>query len=165
MKKSCCLKENQVIVMKVRWSHTKFETATKRSDKVLVLTVLPKSWTIRKVQEELGAYNCMVHKAKELVKENGILSTPNPKPGHTLPEETTDLVQNFYECDSVRRMIPGCKDFVSVRQAEGRVHVQKRLMLSNWKKHISYSRRSTQIKKLASLNSLMLMLMFVRNVF
>ena len=71
----------------------KFETATKRSDKVLVLTVLPKSWTIRKVQEEFGASNYMVRKAKELVKEKGILSTPNPKPGHTLPAETTDFVQ------------------------------------------------------------------------
>ena len=111
----------------------KFENATKRSDKVLVLTVLPKSWTIRKVQEEFGASNYMVRKAKELVKEKGILSTPNPKPGHALPAETTDLVQSFYECDEVSRMMPGCKDFVSVRQAEGRVHVQKRLILSNLK--------------------------------
>ena len=47
----------------------KFETATKRSVKVLVLTVLPKSWTIRKVQEEFGASNYMVRKAKELVRK------------------------------------------------------------------------------------------------
>ena len=37
----------------------KFETATKRSDKVLVLTVLPKSRAIRKVQEEFGVSNYM----------------------------------------------------------------------------------------------------------
>ena len=110
----------------------KFESATKRSE-VLVLTVLPKSWTIRKVQEEFGASNYMVRKAKELVKEKGVLSTPNPKPGHTLPAETIDLVQSFYESDEVSRMMPGCKDFVSVRKAEGRVHVQKRLILSNLK--------------------------------
>ena len=29
----------------------KFENVTKESDKVLVLTVIPKSWTIRKVRE------------------------------------------------------------------------------------------------------------------
>ena len=74
----------------------KFENVTKGSDKVLVLTVLPKSWTIKKVQEKFGASNYMVRKAKELVKENGILSTPNPKPGLDLPAETTDLVQSFY---------------------------------------------------------------------
>ena len=111
----------------------KFESVTKRSEKVLVLTVLPKSWTIRKVQEEFGASNYMVRKAKELMKEKGVLSTPNPKPGHTLPAETIDLVQSFYESDEVSRMMPGCKDFVSVRKAEGRVHVQKRLILSNLK--------------------------------
>ena len=111
----------------------KFDNVTKGSDKVLVLTVLPKSWTIKKVQEEFGASNYMVHKAKELVKEKGILSTPNPKPGHDLPAETIDLVQSFYECDEVSRMMPGYKDFVSVRQAEGRVHIQKRLILSNLK--------------------------------
>ena len=111
----------------------KFESTTKRSEKVLVLTVLPKRWTIRKIQEEFGASNYMVHKAKELVREKGILSTPNPKPGNTLTAETIDLVIKFYEYDEVSRMMPGCKDFVSVRKAEGRVHVQKRLVLSNLK--------------------------------
>ena len=75
----------------------------------------------------------MVRKAKELVKQKGILSTPNPKPGHTLPVETTDLVQSFYESDEVSRTMPGSKDFVSVRQSEGQTHVQKRLVLSNLK--------------------------------
>ena len=93
----------------------KFETATKRSDKVVVLTVLPKSWTIRKVQKAFGASNYMVRKAKELVKEKGILSTP--KSGHTLPAETTDLVQSFFKCDDVSRMMmPGYKDFVLDKQ-------------------------------------------------
>ena len=54
----------------------------------------------------------MVHKAKELVKQKGILSTPNPKLGHTLPAETTDLVQSFYESDEVSWIMPGSKDFV-----------------------------------------------------
>ena len=42
------------------------------------------------------------------MKEKGILSTPNPKPGHTLPIETIDLAWSFYECDEVSRMMPGC---------------------------------------------------------
>ena len=87
----------------------KFKATTKRSEKVLVLTVLPKSWTIKKVQEEFGATSYMVRKAKELVKQKGILSTPNPKPGHTLPVETTDLVQSFYESDEVSRTMPVVK--------------------------------------------------------
>ena len=43
------------------------------------------------------------------------------------------LVQEFYECDEVSRIMPGKKDFVSVRQGDGRVHMQKRLVLSNLK--------------------------------
>ena len=103
----------------------KFQATTKRSEKVQILTVLPKSWTTRKVQDEFGASTYMVRKAKELVKQKGVLSTPNPKPGHALAVETTALVQSFYESDEVSRMMPGKKDYVSVRQAEERVHVQK----------------------------------------
>ena len=109
----------------------KFHTTTKRSEKVQVLTVLPKSWPVRKIQSEFGASNYMVRKAKELVKEKGILATPNPKSGHPLASEAADLVRGFYESDDVSRMMPGKKDFVSIKQGEQRVHIQKRLVLSN----------------------------------
>ena len=71
----------------------------------------------------------MARKSKELVKEKGILSTPNPKPGSSLPQETTELVTQFYESDDISRVMPGKKDFVSVRKEGRRVHVQKRLMV------------------------------------
>jgi len=109
----------------------KFEETTVRSEKVQVLTVLPKSWSIRRIEEEFGASNYMVRKAKDLVKRKGILSSPNPKPGHVLATETADHVRSFYECDEVSRMLPGKKDFVSVKQEGKRVHIQKRLVLSN----------------------------------
>ena len=56
--------------------------------------------------------NYMVQKAKELVKQKRILSTPNPRHGHALAVETTDLVQRFYESS---RIMPGKKDNVSGR--------------------------------------------------
>ena len=62
-----------------------------------ILTVLPQSWSVKKIEKEFGVYNYMARKSKELVKEKGILSTPNPKPGSSLPQETTDLVIQFYE--------------------------------------------------------------------
>lgn len=111
----------------------KFHTSTKRSEKVQVLTILPQSWNIKKVQEEFGASNYMVRKAKELVKQKGILATPDPKPGRMLAAETADLIQSFYESDEVSRMMPGKKDFVSVRLGEQCVHVQKRLVLCSLK--------------------------------
>ena len=115
----------------VRQLKDKFQETTVRSEKVQVLTVLPKSWSIRRIEEEFGASNYMVRKAKDLVKRKGILSSPNPKPGHVLATETADHVRSFYECDEVSRMLPGKKDFVSVKQEGKRVHIQKRLVLSN----------------------------------
>ena len=42
-----------------------------------------------------------------------------------------DLVCTFYESEDVSRMMPGKKDYVSVRTSDGRVHVQKKLILCN----------------------------------
>ena len=109
----------------------KFQASTTNSEKVQVLTVLPKSWSVRKVQSEFGAPNYMARKAKQLVKQKGVLSTPNPRTGHGLAVETLDVVRRFYESDEVSRVMPGRKDFVSVREAGGCVHIQKRFVLSN----------------------------------
>ena len=43
------------------------------------------------------------------------------------------LVIDFYESDDISRTMPGKKDFISVRQEGKRIHVQKRLVLSNLK--------------------------------
>jgi len=86
-----------------------------------------------KVQEEFAASNYMARKAKELIKEQGIFSSPNPKHGYGLSLTTVKLVQAFYEFDEISRIMPGRKDFVSIRQGDQRTHVQKRLILGNLK--------------------------------
>ena len=111
----------------------KFHSTTERSVQVQVLTVLPMNWSIEKIQVEFGASNFMVRKAKQLVKDKGILSSPDPWPGRTLARRTVDLVVAFYESDSSSQMMPGKKDFVSVKGELGRVHVQKRLVFCNLK--------------------------------
>ena len=107
----------------------KFHASTDSSQKVTILTILPKSWSVQKVQEEFGVSNYMAHKAKDLVKNQGILSNPNPKHGCGLPLTTVNLVKDFYEFDDISHIMPGKKDFLSVRQGDQRVHVQKRLLL------------------------------------
>ena len=42
-------------------------------------------------------------------------------------------VRLFYEDDQLSTMHPGKKDFVSVRDEDGRVHIQKQLLLTNLK--------------------------------
>ena len=75
--------------------------------------------------------NYLARKSKELVKEKGVLSIPVPKCGPTLLAETVDIVHVFYESDDISRVMPGKKDFVSVKKEGKRLHVQKRLVLSN----------------------------------
>ena len=111
----------------------KFELAIPRSEQLQILTVLPRSWTLKKIQDVFQTSDYMARKAKQLVEEKGILSTPNPKPGHSLPSKSVDLIKSFYESDDISRAMPGKKDFVSIRQGEKRVQVQKRLVLSNLK--------------------------------
>lgn len=73
----------------------------------------------------------MVNKSRELLKSGGIMSSPIMKHGKPLSDETVTMVKSFYESDDVSRLMPGKKDFVSVKGVEGRNHVQKRLVLSN----------------------------------
>ena len=111
----------------------KFQLTAQRSEQLQILTVLPKSWSLKKIQQEFSVPSYMARKSKELVKEKGILSLPGPKPGPSLPPETVEIVHTYYESDEIGRVMPGKKDFISVKQEGKRTHVQKRLVLSNLK--------------------------------
>lgn len=111
----------------------KFKSCSKRSEKVQVLTVLPKSWSMKRIETEFEATNYMVRKAKKLVEDKGILSTPNQKAGRTLPASVVDNVRAFYCSDSTSRLMPGMKDYVSVNVDGQRQKIQKRLVLCNLK--------------------------------
>lgn len=104
-------------------------------DKLRILTILPQSWSCGKIENEFGVSNYMARKAKELVREKGVMCSPDPKPGSkTLAENVVELVQNFYNSDEVSRQLPGKKDYVSVKNGDNkRTHVQKRLVLANLK--------------------------------
>ena len=108
----------------------KFQEARKRSEQVQVLTVLPKSWSVTKIQQEFGVSEYMAQQSKKLVEEKGILSLPGPLRGPSLPPETVDIVCKFYESDDISRIMPGKKDFVSVKKEGKRQHIQKRWVLS-----------------------------------
>ncbi|KAL5515128.1 hypothetical protein EMCRGX_G000252 [Ephydatia muelleri] len=112
----------------------KFRSATTRSERIKILTVLPKSWSKRKIAKEFGVSRYLARRAKKLVAEKGILSSPNPEGGRALPVEIEEEVHTFFWSDSISRTMPGKKDFLSVKGADGkRVHRQKRLVLCNLK--------------------------------
>lgn len=109
--------------------------ATSHWDRIRILTIAPKSWSIRKTTQEFGASRRMAQKARNIREEKGVLASPNPKVGSSVIDDTTRyLVIGFYEDDDNSRLLPGTKDYVSVRTANGtKEHVQKRLVLCNLK--------------------------------
>ena len=96
-----------------------------------VLTVLPKSWTARKLADEFGVSYYMARAAKKLAETKGVLATPNPKPGKTLDGNVIEKVKQFYSDDQISRTLPGKKDYVNVREDGLKVPKQKRLLLCN----------------------------------
>ena len=112
----------------------KFALTKSRSEMIRILTVLPKSWSVARICEEFGVTIYMARLAKKIVKDKGVMSSPNSKAGKPLCEETVKLVKAFYHHDDISRVMPGIKDFLSVRNDEGeKEHKQKRLVLCNLK--------------------------------
>ncbi|KAL5500029.1 hypothetical protein EMCRGX_G006272 [Ephydatia muelleri] len=133
----------------------KFNSTVKRSEKVRILTILPKSWSVRKIMKEFGASNYMARQAKQLVQEKGILSSPNPKPGKTLSPTIEEHVVAVYLSDDVSRMMPGRKDCVSFMTAEGkRESRQKRLLLCSLKEAYEHLKSLHPSDKATSVTSL-----------
>ena len=107
----------------------KFHSTTVRSERLTVLTAVPKSWSVRKTAKMFNASRYLAGQAKRLVAEKGVLSSPNPSEDHGV-NVAFEEVKKFYLSDDISRVMPGKKDFVSVRGADGkRVHKQKRLLL------------------------------------
>ena len=101
-----------------------------RNEKIQILTLLQRAGQSEGLRLNL-MYPIIWSERPKKVRETGIMSTPNPKPGRSLPQPTARLVTDFYESDENSRMMPGKKDCVSVRTEKERIMVQKRLVLMN----------------------------------
>lgn len=132
VKEKCNNKLHQAGLEVLNQIKEKFQNSSTNSEKVLLLTLAPKSWGRRMLSTEFGASERQARKAKQLVAECGILTSPNPKKGRPLAFETESLINAFYIDDSCSRVMPGMKDYVSVKKRDGsREQVQKRLLLCN----------------------------------
>jgi len=117
----------------------KFNKETSRSEKLRILSVLPKSWSRQKIMKEFQCTQYIARQAKILVQEKGVLSTPNPRIKNCLPKETIEKVIEFYHSSDISREMPGMKDYVSVKGVDGhREKKQKHLILCNLKEAYRY---------------------------
>lgn len=108
------------------------DPSTSTSMKTMILTIAPKSWSENKLAKEFGTSRRQAAKAKQLVDQFGVMSSPNPRGGRKLPIETESLVRCFYLRADNSRVMPGAKDFISVKSDDGkRMHIQKQLLMCN----------------------------------
>jgi len=80
---------------------------------------------------EFGVSRYLVKSSRKLRKDNGILPNIGSHGARPIDDETIKWVRDFYHDDSVSRILPGVKDYVSVRVGDKREHRQKRLILMN----------------------------------
>lgn len=106
----------------------KLSTTNSQREKIQILTLVPSSWSRKKIREEFNVSEYTARKAKELVTEKGILAMPEPRKGHPLNENVIDLVKNFYQNSEYARVMPGAKDKVSISKNQ---YMQKVLLLGN----------------------------------
>lgn len=103
-----------------------------RQKQVQILTLAPQSWSITKTVQEFQVSEYKVKLARTLLKEKGVLGDVEPKLGRPLSKQVEERIKSFYQNDEYSRVLPGAKDFKSVREVDGtRIHKQKRLILMN----------------------------------
>lgn len=107
---------------------------TERNDQLRILSVLPKSWTLKKIAEEFNAPIYMIRQVKELVSDQGILCTASARSGHGISEADKQTVKDFFfDNDEISRPMPGSNDYVSVFRNGQKEHIQKRLLMMSLK--------------------------------
>ena len=110
-------------------------TVTKsKKEKISLLTLVSNSWTLPKTIEQfghLGVTEYLVRRSRQLKKDHGILPNVTPSLERALSEATKEKVIAFYKDDEVSRILPGKKDYKTVRDGDKKEQRQKRLILMN----------------------------------
>lgn len=106
-----------------------FDSKEKYFEKLQILTLLLKSWTVEKSQSEFNITDYITRLSKKLVDEKGILSTPNSNPRISISDTDLKTANKFYLQDNVSRPMQGQNDFILVSTGQGKEKVQKRMML------------------------------------
>ena len=100
----------------------------KTREKIQILTLAPKSWSIAKVIQFFDVTKYQVLESCKLLDSRGILALPDAKRGSGISDEVIKDVLLFYQDDEFSRLMPGKKDCVSIGR---NIHEQKRLLLCN----------------------------------
>ena len=87
----------------------KYSSSTSRSERMRILTLLPRSWSIKKAANVFDVSKYLIRQANKLVAEKGIMSSPNRKCGRTLPAHIEEEIKHFYLSDEISRVMQAKK--------------------------------------------------------
>jgi len=119
---SSCVSEYDILLQKLK---EKCATSNKE-EKIKIISLLPESWSRKKICEEFKVTDYLVRLTRDLMKTQGILPDLIKKAGNPLSEEVINAVVEFYQDDENSRVCPGKKDCVSIGKKQ---YKQKRLLL------------------------------------
>ncbi|XP_065677852.1 uncharacterized protein LOC136092991 [Hydra vulgaris] len=94
-----------------------------RRQQIQILTLTPKSWSIRKAAKEFSVSKHKIQNAKFLRDQKGIIAYPDVVERHRIGKDVIELVKLFYCDNEYSRQMPGKKDCVSV--GGKKIHVKK----------------------------------------
>lgn len=97
---------------------------------------------------EFGASEREARKTKDVVAKSDVMTFPEAKGGQKLTEAIKKMIRKFYEDDLNSRLMPGKKNFISVKKLDGtREKEQKRLILCNLSElYASFATRHENVK-------------------
>ncbi|KAK3928964.1 Protein translocase subunit, partial [Frankliniella fusca] len=154
------LKDLQEIMKKIREAMN--NKSLSRAKKMQIISLLPDSWGVKRIQKEFNVSKALIRKAKKLTTEQGLMPDPPLRSGRPVPNETKDKVIEWYEDEENSRMLPGKKDYVIIRENNSnkgtfsvyhrktfpcKKQVQKRLVLCNLKElYLSFKEKHSELK-------------------
>ena len=110
---------------------SKFDSFTYQ-EKIQILTLKPASWPTEKMSNFFNTSKHSVQKAINLKKKVGSLSMPIRAKQKRISDEELQKVANFLNDDEYLRLLPGRKNYVSVRiNGKKHLYIQTRLLLGN----------------------------------
>ena len=110
-----------------------YNTSQDRTHKIKILTIF-RQWSYKKISFYFpSATHHMISVAKKIAREKGILSDPSPKTHPSLTADVVNTIITFYQSDDYTQIMPGQKDYVSVKVDGKIIQMQKRLLLNNLK--------------------------------
>lgn len=75
----------------------KYSTLEKHDPlKIQLLTIVPDSWSVRKIVKEFNTSQWLAAKSKHLKKSNGVFGKVSEKKGKTLSDEIVNKIKSFY---------------------------------------------------------------------